>query len=175
MLKLVTKYGVIAGLTVLAGMALTMLAGVEGGILGMALGYLSMLVSLSFVFAGIKRYRDDTLGGVIRFGTALAVGSAIAGVASAFYVLGWEAYLFSTGYSFAPSYAASMIAAKQAAGVSAAELARVKAEAASFVESYANPLFRMLMTLSEIAPVAILVTLVSAALLRRPTFLPANR
>ena len=41
--------------------------------------------------------------------------------------------------------------------------------------SYRNPLFRMLVTLSEIFPVGLLVSLVSAALLRFPGFLPRRR
>ena len=43
-----------------------------------------------------------------------------------------------------------------------------------FVQSYENPLVRLLYTLSEIAPVALIVTLIAAALLRRPGFLPAR-
>ena len=39
---------------------------------------------------------------------------------------------------------------------------------------YANPLFRLPMTFIEIFPVGLLVALVSAALLRNPSFLPAR-
>ena len=42
------------------------------------------------------------------------------------------------------------------------------------VEMYRNPILRMLMTLSEIAPVALIVPLISAALLRNPRFMPAR-
>jgi hypothetical protein len=45
---------------------------------------------------------------------------------------------------------------------------------AGFAETYANPVSRMLMTLMEISPVALLVPLVSAALLRNPRFMPAR-
>jgi hypothetical protein len=40
-------------------------------------------------------------------------------------------------------------------------------------EQYKNPLFRMALTLTEIFPVALLVSIVSAALLRKSGFLPA--
>jgi hypothetical protein len=39
---------------------------------------------------------------------------------------------------------------------------------------YANPITRMLVTLSEIAPVGLLVPLISAGLLRNPRFMPAR-
>ncbi len=45
------------------------------------------------IFLGVKRYRDQELGGVIRFGTAFMLGLGIAVVASLAYVLLWEVYL----------------------------------------------------------------------------------
>jgi len=39
---------------------------------------------------------------------------------------------------------------------------------------YANPLFRLPATFSEIFPVGLLIAVVSAALLRNPRFLPAR-
>ena len=40
-----------------------------------------MIVALSVIFLGVKRYRDQELGGVIRFGTAFMLGLGIAAVA----------------------------------------------------------------------------------------------
>jgi hypothetical protein len=40
--------------------------------------------------------------------------------------------------------------------------------------NYANPLFRMAITFTEIFPVGLVVALISAALLRNPRFLPAR-
>src|SRR4051812_25065704 len=69
-------------------------------------GYLVMLVALSLIFVGVKRYRDVECGGVIRFGRALAVGLGIAAVASVVYVLGWELYLATSGWDFMAGYGA---------------------------------------------------------------------
>ena len=44
-----------------------------------------------------------------------------------------------------------------------------------FKTQYAHPLFRMPMTFTEIFPVGVLVSLISAGLLRKPSFLPARR
>ena len=138
-------------------------------------GYLVMLVALTFIFVGVKRYRDVDHGGVIRFGRALAMGLFIALVAGVAYVLVWEIYLAATHYAFMDQYIAGIIRAKKAAGVSGVALARLVAELDAMRTAYANPLFRIPMTFMEIAPVGLIVSLVSAALLRNPRVLPATR
>lgn len=174
MQRIILVYGAIAGTIELALLALSMGLVGEHGSMGMVLGYLSMLISVSMVFVGVKRFRDERQGGVIHFGKALVVGLGIAGIACLFYVLGWEVYMWATDNRFMAQYIASALAQKEAAGASAAELAKFKAEMTQMAEMYANPAIRMLMTLSEIAPVALLVALISAALLRNPRFMPAR-
>lgn len=174
MMRLILVYGAIAGTVELALLALTMGVVSDHGSMGMVLGYLSMLIAMSMVFVGVKRFRDEQQGGVIKFGRAFLVGLGIAGVACLFYVLGWELYMWATDNRFMAEYMASMLKQKQEAGASAAELAAFKAEMQGVVEMYKNPILRMLITLSEIAPVALLVPLISAALLRNPRFMPAR-
>lgn len=170
-------YGVPAGLIV--GLPLLVLSLVLGkpphGAWGMALGYLTMLLALSLVFLAIKRQRDDAGGGVIGFWPALALGLGISAVASIVYVLAWEATLAITQMDFAGDYAKAVIEAERAQGASAEALAKTRAEMAQFQQQYANPLFRLPMTFIEIFPVGLLVSLVSAGLLRNSRFLPARR
>ena len=45
------------------------------------IGYTSMVLCLTAVFFGIKKYRDKKLGGVISFGAAFGLGSEISGIA----------------------------------------------------------------------------------------------
>lgn len=176
MKRIVAVYGCIAGVILVIGFEGSIATGLMGmDSSGMVLGYLIMLVALSMVFVGVKKYRDEQLGGVIRFGTALGLGAGIAAVASGFYVAGWEAYLFATDYAFMPDYIAATIEAQRSAGASAAELAALETELAGYVELYANPLTRMAVTLTEIAPVALLAPVISALLLRNPRFMPAQK
>ena len=77
---------------------------------GMLIGYTIMLIALSAVFVGIKRYRDADLGGVIGFRRALALGLCISFVAGILYVIAWETACAIAGIDFATSYAAAMIA-----------------------------------------------------------------
>ncbi len=177
MLRKILIYGVLAGLV--AGLALSATTVLMNhqvpSSYGMAIGYASMLVALSAVFVGIKRYRDCDRGGVIRFWPAFGMGLAISMVAGILYVLAWEATQAMTHMDFATSYGHAMIAQQKAQGASAEAVAKLTAEMARFKLQYANPLYRLPMTFIEIFPVGVLVSLVSAGLLRNPRFLPARR
>jgi len=176
MKRIIFIYGFIAGLvvicSVLSGLALW--SGAETLRAQMWLGYLIMLIALSMIFVGIKRYRDRQLGGVIRFGTATLLGLGIAAVAGVVYVVVWEVYLAVTDYAFIDQYTQGIIAGKEAAGVSGAELEAVVESMEKMQRQYSNPLFRMPMTFLEIFPVGLLITLVSAAILRNSKTLPAS-
>ncbi len=173
--RIIAVYGVISGVIVILGMYTSIAVVSDHGTMGMVAGYLSMLVALLFVFVGVKRYRDVNLGGVIGFGRALMVGLGIAGVASLFYVLSWEVYMWQTGGTFMAEYIAQSIESMRAAGKSAAEIAKFSAEMGAMAEQYQNPAFRMALTFMEILPVALLVSIVSAALLRKSSFLAATQ
>jgi hypothetical protein len=140
----------------------------------MLIGYTIMLIALSAVFAAIKRRRDVDLGGVIKFWPAFALGLGVSVIAGVLYVISWEAAMAVTHMDFAGGYAKAMIAQAQARGVSGAALAKVVAEMEAFKVQYANPFYRLPMTFAEIFPVGVLVSLISAALLRNSRFLPAR-
>lgn len=177
MFKKILSWGTVAGLivgSVLFGVSVAF-AGHAPPPYGVALGYISMLVALSAVFVGVKRHRDEDRGGVIRFWPAFGMGLGISVVAGVFYVLAWEAALAVTGLDYGAKFAEHLIAQRRAEGASATELARITAEMKAFSVQYADPLFRMPMTFTEIFPVGVLVSLISAALLRKSSFLPARR
>ncbi|MCW4460748.1 DUF4199 domain-containing protein [Sphingomonas sp. BT-65] len=175
MQRLILIYGLIAGVVVsvpLFLMGTLMADNPPTGAAGMAIGYLTMLIALSAVFVAIKRRRDHDLGGAIRFWPAFGLGVAISVVAALLYVLTWEAVLAINGGDFIADMSAKMLEQKRAAGASASELAAFRAQMDQMRELYANPILRMLITLTEILPVGLLVSLVSAALLRNPRFMP---
>lgn len=172
--RIIIVYGVIAGVTVAVLMRISMMLFPEGGTGGVIAGFSSMIVALTFVFIGVKRYRDVELGGVIRFWNALGIGLGIAAIASMFYVAAWELYLYFTNYTFMDEYTRIALEQAQKAGKSAAEIAALAKEMNGFKELYANPLSRMAVTFMEISPVAILMPIISAALLRNSAFMPAK-
>jgi hypothetical protein len=76
---------------------------------------------------------------------------------------------------FMAIYSAAQLAELKAKGASPEKIAATAAEMAKWAELYKNPLFRFPMTMTEILPVGVLVTGVSAALLRNSRFLPARQ
>ena len=174
-MKYVLTYGLLSGFVIIATMTTGIVLGGEGSFLRSHwFGYLVMLVALTFIFVGVKRYRDVERGGVIKFGAAFAMGLGIAAAAGIAYVVGWEAYLAMTDYAFMDEYIAGIVRAREAEGLSGTAMAEEIAKLESMRVSYANPLFRIPMTFLEIFPVGLLVALVSALLLRNPRLLPAT-
>ena len=177
MLRTILKYGVIAGLVV-GGFELvtfTAFSGLPPLKYGMIIGYTTMLIALSAVFVGIKHHRDVDRCGVIGFWPALGVGLGVSFVAGIFYVVAWEVVQAISHMDFASAYSQAIIDGERAKGASAETLAKLSTEMEAFKVQYADPLFRLPMTFVEIFPVGVLVSLISAALLRNSRFLPARR
>ncbi len=177
MFRKILVYGLIAGLVAGGGLSFTTVTSSHSvhGSVAMLIGYLIMLVALSAIFIAIKRYRDVDLGGVIKFWPALGLGLGISVVAGILYVAAWDLTVAMTHMDFAGSYANAMIAQAQAKGVTGAALAKITSEMNAFKAQYANPLYRWPMTFIEIFPVGVLVSLISAGLLRNSRFLPVKR
>jgi hypothetical protein len=177
MFKIILKYGIIAGLIV--GIPLSVMCLVmkddPPATWGMVVGYLTMLIAFTTIFVAIKHQRDVERGGVIGFWPALGIGLGISFVASIVYVLAWEFSLAATGVDFIGGYTDMLIREETAKGASAEAIAALTAEMQTFAKDYANPLFRMPMTFVEIFPIGVLVSLISAALLRNSRFLALRR
>lgn len=164
MRKIVLLYGGIAG-AVIIGTAIGTLA--TTGLHSEWLGYLVMVIGLSAMFFGIKSYRDNYLGGVIRFGMALKVGLLITLVASLVYVVSWELYFNLKAPDFMEKFAAAVIEKMKQQGADSLKVAAAAAEMNKMKEWYKNPLIRYAMTLMEIFPVGAIISLISAAILKR--------
>jgi hypothetical protein len=171
MFRSILTFGLAAGVIVGVPMFWLLTQFGEGSLLT---GYTLMLLALSLIFVGVKRHRDRALGGVIRFLPALGMGLGISAVAGLVYVVGWEFTLAVTDFRFIEEYSNAAVEAARARGASAAELQDVVEKMNEFRQSYTNPLVRLPMTFIEIFPVGVLISLVSAALLRNSRFLPAR-
>ena len=135
-------------------------------------GYTTIVVALSMVFFGIKSCRDYHFGGSISFWQGVKVGLLITLIGSLMYVLAWE-----ISQSLMPDFSDRMWehfaedAKKEAKDE--AELNAAVQEIETWKKLYKNPVVRFGMTLMEIFPVGILITLISAAILRKKQVLPA--
>lgn len=175
MKKIILVYGLIAG-AITGGMLLVTMPLYENGTLkienGEWLGYTTMVVALSLVFFGVKSYRDNHLAGVISFGNALKVGLLISLVAAVVYASSWEVTLLTMKGDFAKQYGDKYIEKLKKENASPEKIEKAQKEMDEFAVKYRNPVIRFSITMTEILPVGIIISLVSAGILRRKNFMP---
>jgi hypothetical protein len=175
MKKIVLTFGLISGFIISAlTSGLLLLADRIGSGHSLILGYTIMVASFLLIYFGIRSYRDNTLGGQISLGRGLACGVLITLITTVCYVATWEVLYFKFMPHFMDSYFAAQIHAAQSAGLDPAATAAQVAAIQHSQQMYQNPLVNMAYTFMEPLPVGLLITLVSAALLRRKVRLPSN-
>ena len=169
MKKAVLTFGLISGLimSVLMGGSLLLADKIGSGHNSMVLGYTMMVASFLLIYFGIRSYRDNTLAGQISFGRAFACGILITLISSVCYVVMWEVLYFNFMPHFMDGYFAAQIHKLQSAGLDAATTSARVAAIQHSQQLYQNPFVNMAYTLMEPLPVGLLITLLSAALLRR--------
>ena len=168
MKKTVLTFGIIAGalISVLMGGSL-LIADKIGSGHSMVLGYTIMVASFLLVYFGIRSYRDNNLAGQISFGRAFTCGILITLITTCFYVGMWEILYFNFMPHFMDSYFAAEIHKVQAAGLDPATTAAKIAAIQHSQQLYQNPFVNMAYTFMEPLPVGLIITLISAAILRR--------
>ncbi|MES2780828.1 MAG: DUF4199 domain-containing protein [Bacteroidota bacterium] len=168
-------FGTIAGVLVATFMAVSMALmscdeNATHGSGAMVIGFASMAVAFSFVFVGIKNYRDKQNGGTITFGQGFLLGFMISLIASTIYVATWAVEFHFFLPDFMDKYAASQIKELKESGVSGAALDEaIKSLETTSYDYKNNPLIFTMYTYMEILPVGILITLISALILKRKT------
>jgi hypothetical protein len=130
-------------------------------------GYTSMILAFSFIFVGIKTYRDKYNNGTVSFGKAFLIGLFISLIASTCYVAAWQVDYHFFFPDFMDIYSARTIEKLKASGAGAAEIASKTKEMMEFKEMYKNPVFNVLITYVEILPLGILITLICSFILKR--------
>jgi len=175
MKKTVLVFGLISG-AISAAMMWVTLPFVHNGSLKHSeiLGYTTMFLSFLLVFFGIRSYREHVGGGTITFGRGVAVGLLITVISCACYVASWEILYVNFMPDFMDKYAAQVVGEMHKEGAPAAAVAAKEKQLAAMKEWYKNQLINVAMTFIEPFPVGLLMTLVSAAILRRRTRAPAG-
>ncbi|MCD6017481.1 MAG: hypothetical protein K0S53_602 [Bacteroidetes bacterium] len=169
MKKNVLVFGTISGVIVSTFMFFSMLSlrnnpEFEGSML---VGYTSMLVAFSFIFVAIKNYRDKYNNGVVTFGKAFQIGLYISLIASSFYVATWMMEYNFMMPDFMDAYSQKMIEQVRKSGATEQQVNDQIASMAGYSEMYKNPFFFILITYSEILPIGLVVSLISALILKK--------
>jgi hypothetical protein len=166
MKKTVLTFGLISGAMSASMMLITIpFADAIGWEKGEILGYTGIVLSALMVFFGVRSYREHT-GGGLTFGRGFAVGILISLISSACYVGTWEIVYFKLMPGFAEKYAAHMVERAKASGASQQKLDETERQAKQFKQMYDNPAINVAMTFTEVFPIGLVVTLLSAGVLR---------
>jgi len=165
MKKTIITFGLISGAISAVMMVATVpFADKIGFDKGLIIGYTSIVLSFLLVFFGIRSYRDNVGNGQITFSRAFAVGIGITLISCVCYVVTWEVIYFNFMPDFMEKYGAHMVEKAKASGGS---VEAVQAQVKKYKEMYDNPLTNAAMTFIEPFPVGLVITLISAAVLRR--------
>jgi hypothetical protein len=175
MKKTILTFGFISGAILSGLMSVTIpFADRIGFDKGEIIGYATIVLAFLLVFFGIRSYRENVGNGQITFTKGFIVGISITVIASLCYVITWEILYYNFLHGFMDKYAAYMVSKMQASGASAAKIAEQLQEMKKYKELMENPLWNGLLTFIEPFPMGLVVTLISAAILRKQQPRPAE-
>jgi hypothetical protein len=134
---------------------------------GATIGYTAIVLSLLFVFFGVRAYRDQLGDAPLSFGRAFGVGILITVISCVFYVVAWEIIYFNFMPNFIDDYTAFTLDKLRASGATEAAIEASRQEFAQFKELYSSLPINIAFTFLEPLPVGLLITAISALILRR--------
>jgi hypothetical protein len=173
MKKVVITFGLIGGVLISAMMLGTIPFEDKIGFdHGAIVGYTTMVASFLLVYFGIRSYRNNVVAGRITFGRAFAVGILITLITCMFYVVTWQVMYFYLMPDFMTKYGGHEVEKLRASGASEAAIQAKLVENQKVKAIEDNPLTNAAMTFLEPFPVGLLITLISAGVLRRKEPLP---
>lgn len=170
MRKVVLIYGSIAGLILVPN--LLYLGFSRGHAMGnmmvaMIVGFSVMALAFTMVFFGVRSYRNNYQDGQISFLQALGVGLLIALIGSAFYVITWGIMYRFVYPEFMTDYQSHIIDQMKQKGASQEKLEETMVSLQTAREHYDSVLGFTLATFTEVFPVGLLASLISAAVLMK--------
>lgn len=164
----VLTFGVLSGLVLAVFVAVTMPFIEQIGFdRSMAVTYTAMVIAFLFVYFGIRSYRDNVLGGQITFGKGFQAGTLITIISSIFYVVSWLVVYYNFIPDFGDKYAAYLVEDLRAGGASQAAIDELLQQTGEMKAMLKNPFIHAAVAFTEPFPVGLLITLVSAAVLKR--------
>ena len=174
MRKIVVTFGLISGaISSLIMIALVTFGHRIGFDRGAVIGNTSIVLSFLMVFFGIRTYRDNIGNGQITFLKACVVGVSITLISCIFYVVTWEVIYYNFMPGFWDAYGAHLVQKLAASGANPAAIQAKLGQVRKYKELYKNPLFNAALTFIHPFPIGLVMTLISALVLRRkPRSLP---
>ncbi|MBN8570352.1 MAG: DUF4199 domain-containing protein [Ignavibacteria bacterium] len=138
-------------------------------LVGEIIGYSTMILSLLFVFFGIRSYRDVELGGVITFGKAFITGLFITLIASIifgiFTILLYTVISPNLGNEMIEFYKRSIVESGQAKDIIDAQISEMESNRGL----YNNAAFNGFLMFATVFLIGAVVALISSFILKRKT------
>jgi amino acid transporter len=169
MKKTVLTFGLISGAVLSVMMTINVAFAEKIGFdRAVVVGYTTMVLAFLLVFFGIKSYRDTIGQGRISFLRALSVGLLIMAITCVCYVVTWEIIYYNFMPDFIEKYATHATQDLRNSGKPPAQIEQEIQEMNRMMTLYKNNfLVNIAFTLIEPLPVGLVMTLISALILRR--------
>jgi hypothetical protein len=131
------------------------------------IGYLTMILSLSFVYIGIKHYKNHDLEGEIDFKPAFVIGFGITSFVAIAFGLIDAIYISTINPDFSESYIAYEFGLLEAQNLSEVIMDIDKASILKRSEVYENSTIVFFVTLMMVLVIGTIVSLLSALVLHK--------
>lgn len=135
---------------------------------GELFGYASILLSMLFVYFGVRTYRDNKVPeSSLGFGEAFKVAMMITVISCVCYVVAWLIVYQTLMPDFMDKFIEYTLAQMKNSGATDEQVRQEAAKMEEYRVMYRNPLTRAALTFLEPFPVGVLASLVSSLVLRR--------
>lgn len=167
MKKLIITFGLIAGAILSLMMVFTLSGNKIDFENGKLVGYLTMIIALSTIFFATKSFRDKNLNGFISFGKAFKIGLGITLIASTMYVASWMIISDGKDAEFMEQYKTHLIKQAEESGADKDEIEEQIQQMDEMSKLYDNTFFKIAITYTEILPIGLIISLISAGILKK--------
>ncbi|MGB3465065.1 MAG: DUF4199 domain-containing protein [Cyclobacteriaceae bacterium] len=167
MLKVILKYGIIA--SVIIAIMMPTVAWNDTIIrsdYAALIGYTILIIAFSMIFVAVGRYSESLADGKISFGKAFLIGLGISFMATLVYVIAWGLIDGFSGGEFLDRYADNMLSELKEEGATAEEIKNMEKQMDAYRDWYATPISKMVLTSTEIFPVGVFVSLITALIFK---------
>ncbi|MBC7848093.1 MAG: DUF4199 domain-containing protein [Chitinophagaceae bacterium] len=168
MKKIILRSGLYSGLTLVGLFLITMWIGKSISYsVQEAIGYVGMILSLIFVYFGMRQYRDTVNGGTLTFGTGLRVGLLIVLIPTLLFGIFDVLYTSVINPGFYDEYCSAVLS-KMKADLPAREYEIKAAEMKEQVAMFKNqPVFQFIVMSLTVFLIGLIITVISALMLRK--------
>lgn len=167
MKRTVLRFGLISSIVIIALFLLEFLIYHDSNYAAQEVfGYASMVLSMLFVFFGIKHYRDKENGGRLTFGQGMKVGVLIVVIPALAFGLFDILYVTVINPHFMENYYNHYVAQMQQS-MPAAEFAKARSEMDAQMAMFSNPVMSGLVMAVTVFMIGLIVAVISSLVLRR--------